>query len=394
MSVQCGLDPKDRSHLLQTPPGYDRSLYTGITLNPARNACPGSPFLLGKAEWNGSEFRAGLDRWYWQWSEATRDERRKMYEAYKSVALGYLYFLQQERGYTSVGLPKTAWPENGNLPYRVFTRECRRILGDEILNEENVNAFIGRDGLHPPFYANSIALAHYPIDAKPIEPKRDDSTPESLGNGNMYLTGVTTATQIPYGAILPQRVEGLLVPTALSATHVAFSSIRQDPFGVVTGQAAGVAAALSAKEGVLPRKLPVEELQAELLKQKCKLVFYYDVDADHPQFQSIQRMSLRGIVGERADRTFGPDEPLTRGDAAVMLVKAFDLWPSVTHSHFDDVSFKHPAFQAVETLCDNGLLADLGFVPIWRTRGRFDAKRDFGYQSQESYGNFEPKLSS
>jgi len=276
------------------------------------------------------------------------------------------------------------------VPYRVFTRECRRILGDEILSEENVNAFIGHNGLRPPLFANSIALAHYPIDAKPVEPKRDDSTPEMLGNGNMYLTGVTTATQIPYGAILPQQVEGLLVPTALSATHVAFSSIRQDPFWVVTGQAAGIAAALSAKNGVLPRKLRVEEIQAELLKQKCKLVFYYDVAAGHPQFEAIQRLSLRGIVGEREDRTFGPDEPLTRADAAVMLVKAFDLWPSVTHSHFADVSFKHPAFQAIETLCDNGLLGDLGFTPIWRSRGRFDAKRDSGYAAQQNYGNFEP----
>lgn len=247
--------------------------------------------------------------------------------------------------------------------------------------------------LWPPFFRNSIALAHYPIDAKPVEPKRDDSSPEMLGNGNMYLTRVTTATQIPYGAILPREVEGLLVPTALSATHVAFSSIRQDPFWVPLGQAAGVAAALSVHRGVLPRQLPIEDLQSELLKQKCKLVYFRDLAATHPQFAPVQRIALRGIVTERPGRSFGPDEPLTRGDAARMAVAAFDLWPSVTHSHFDDVPYTHPAFRAVETLTDSGLLESLGFAPLWRKRGRFDPARDRGYQSQENYGRFEPDRS-
>jgi hypothetical protein len=393
LGIECDYDPaKDDSHLLKTPPpGYDRSLYTDIKVDPKRNACLGETALPNRqVEWNGSEFRAGLDGWYWKWPEATREVRRKMYEAYKSVALGYLYYLQTELGYRHLGLPKNAWPENGHVPYRVFTREGRRIIGDELLTEENVNAFLGSDGLRPPLFRNSIALAHYPIDAKPVEPKGDNSTPEMLGNGNMYLTGVTTATQIPYGAILPRNVEGLLVPTALSATHVAFSSIRQDPFWVVIGQAAGISAALSAREKITPRKLPVDELQAELLKQNCKLVYLRDVDTAHPQFQSIQRLALRGIVMERQDRTFGPDEPLTRSDAASILAKAFELWPSVTHSHFNDVAYTHPAFQAIETLCDNGMLEPLGFIPLWRKRGAFDPKRDVGYQAMQAYGNFEP----
>ena len=374
LTVECDFDPKDASHILQAPPpGYVKENYdqptrwagnswasaavagAGLSNNdrPA-NACPGGPKLPhSQAEWNGSEFRNGLDRQFWLWPEATREERRKMYEAYKNSALGYLYFLQHERGLTSLGLTKNAWQDNGNLPYRVFVREARRIIGDDFLTEQNVNSFLGPDGLRPPLFRNSIALVHHPIDAKPAEPKRDDSTPEMLGNGNMYLPAIVTATQIPYGAMLPRRVDGLLVAAALSASHVANSEARQDPMWVVTGQAAGIAAALSARKDLLPRDLPIGELQQELLNQKCKLVFYYDVSADHPQFQAIQRMSLRGIVTGREDRTFRPDEPLDRADAAVWLVKAFDLWPSVTASHFEDVSYKHAAFRAIRNpFCD------------------------------------------
>ena len=393
LGIQCNYDAaKDDSHLLKSPPpNYDPSLYSAIKNDPKRSACLGETALPNsQIEWNGSEFRAGLDRAYWRWPEATREERRDMYEKFKNVALGYLYYLQTELGYKHMGLPKSAWPGNGHIPYRVFTREGRRIIGDQTLNEQNVNAFLGANGLRPPFFTNSIGLAHYPIDAKPVEPKRDNLTPEMLGNGNMYLTGVTTATQVPYGAMLPQRIENLLVAAAISTTHVAFSSIRQDPFWIVLGQAAGISAAMSVKQGITPRQLAVAGLQDELLKQKIKLVYLRDVQPTHPQFAAIQRLALKGVIAERADRTFGPDEPLTRAAAAAMLVKAFDLWPSVTHSHFPDVPYTHPEFKAIETLTDNGMLEGIGFIPLWRKRGEFDAKRDAGYQSQESYGNFEP----
>jgi len=45
----------------------------------------------------------------------------------------------------------------------------------------------------------------------------------------MYLPSIVTVAQIPYGAMLPQRVEGLIVAAAISATHVAQSVARQDP---------------------------------------------------------------------------------------------------------------------------------------------------------------------
>ncbi|MFN9428931.1 MAG: FAD-dependent oxidoreductase [Acidobacteriota bacterium] len=206
----------------------------------------------------------------------------------------------------------------------------------------------------------------------------------------MYLPSIVTVAQIPYGAMLPQRVEGLIVAAAISATHVAQSVARQDPMWVVTGQAAGIAAAMSVQRGVSPRQLAVGDLQQELLKQKCKLVHYYDVPADHAEFGIIQRMSIRGVVQGDDDRNFRPDSPLTRAEAAALIVKAFNIWPSVTHSHFDDVAYKHWAFRYIETLCDNNLLAAFGFEAKWRSRGRFVAERDAGYQSLHSYGNFEP----
>ncbi len=77
------------------------------------------------------------------------------------------------------------------------------------------------------------------------------------------------AYHVPYRSILPMReqCDNLLVPVALSCTHVGISSLRIEGAWMVIGQGAGVAAALSAKEGVAVQDLPYAKLRARLLTQ-------------------------------------------------------------------------------------------------------------------------------
>jgi hypothetical protein len=78
------------------------------------------------------------------------------------------------------------------------------------------------------------------------------------------------AYHIPYRAITPGPSEcsNLLVPVALSATHVAYSSVRVEPTWMTIGQSAGVAAALAAKEGVPVQALDYAKLRERLLAQR------------------------------------------------------------------------------------------------------------------------------
>jgi ribulose 1,5-bisphosphate synthetase/thiazole synthase len=70
---------------------------------------------------------------------------------------------------------------------------------------------------------------------------------------------------VPYRAILPEKLEGLLVAgRCISATHVAASAGKSMGNCVATGHAAGQAAALSVKRGILPRELKVADLQDTL----------------------------------------------------------------------------------------------------------------------------------
>jgi hypothetical protein len=73
---------------------------------------------------------------------------------------------------------------------------------------------------------------------------------------------------VPYGALVPASLDGLLVAgRALSCDATSHSFMREVPQCWMTGQAAGVAAALAVSEGVQPRAVPVGRLQTELVKQ-------------------------------------------------------------------------------------------------------------------------------
>jgi hypothetical protein len=184
---------------------------------------------------------------------------------------------------------------------------------------------------------------------------------------------------------------GLLVPVAMSATHVAFSAVRMDPTWMAMGQAAGVAAVLSLRAGVPPRALDVAALQRELIRQKCRLMFYWAVPLDHPAFAAIQWLSVRQVVGGYPDRTFQPDQPLTRAELATLAVQALAIWPSVTNQHFEDVSYRHWAFREIETLYDHRMLKAFGILPRWTEAGRYDPAKYGGFPRGKTRDSFLPE---
>lgn len=91
-------------------------------------------------------------------------------------------------------------------------------------------------------------------------------------NDTVVKPYATKEMRLPYGSILPQNVENLLVAgRCISAEEEAMGQLRLWPVCSITGQAAGTAAALSLKEGVVPRKLDVSLLQKELVEQGMNL---------------------------------------------------------------------------------------------------------------------------
>ncbi|HEX2949588.1 MAG TPA: FAD-dependent oxidoreductase, partial [Armatimonadota bacterium] len=95
-------------------------------------------------------------------------------------------------------------------------------------------------------------------------PGLDKTTVENCGPGFRY--------QIPYRILVPRDVDNLLTAgRCVSVTHLALGSIRVMAQCMVTGQAAGVAAARSLQEGTTPRQVNVAALQAALRRDNCIL---------------------------------------------------------------------------------------------------------------------------
>ena len=127
------------------------------------------------------------------------------------------------------------------------TRESRRIVGDYTVTEEDLWA--GRR------FEDAIGQSSIPID-------------RHLPGGGWSFELLPGSHDIPYRCLLPRGIESLLVAgRALSADHLAQSSLRKVTACMTMGQAAGTAAALATRNGVGLRQLDITALQATLREQ-------------------------------------------------------------------------------------------------------------------------------
>ena len=127
-------------------------------------------------------------------------------------------------------------------------RETRRIMGDRVIQDSDVENGTKRDDVvvHNAWFLIDI---HNPTGGGQAEGHSHPAIP----------------FDIPYGALLPRKLDDLLTcGRCISGTHRAHAAYRVMAICMATGQAAGVAAALSAKAHTTPRSLDIRELQSAL----------------------------------------------------------------------------------------------------------------------------------
>ena len=134
-------------------------------------------------------------------------------------------------------------------PHQIGIRESRHLVGEHVLTVDEMVA--GKT------YPDAIAMGGYYVDLHRREEKADAAKriiPETKTFPDGYF--------IPYGCLLPKEVDRLLVAgRCISATQAANGSTRVMPCCMALGQAAGVAAALSAESGASPRDIDVVAVQ-------------------------------------------------------------------------------------------------------------------------------------
>ena len=115
-----------------------------------------------------------------------------------------------------------------------------------------------------------VGLAAYGVDDWPYAVVVEDGKVAVQGGAFsiVYLDNgkYNGSYKIPYEAILPRKGEcdNLLVPVCVSASHIAFTSLRMEPVWMVLGESAGVAAAMAVDAGIPVQDVPYKQLRQKL----------------------------------------------------------------------------------------------------------------------------------
>jgi FAD dependent oxidoreductase len=157
--------------------------------------------------------------------------------------------------------------DTGGWPHQLYVRDGRRMLGEYVLRESDL-----LDARPQP---DAVALGSYNIDIREVE-RTWRYLPEYVRRAAVfnegYLSVAVPPYPIPYRSLTPKRehATNLLVPLCLSASHVAFGSVRMEPTLMMLGGAAGLAAAQAARSGVAVQDVDVGALQ-DALRQDGQL---------------------------------------------------------------------------------------------------------------------------
>ena len=193
-----------------------------------------------------------------------------------------MWFLQNDESvrpesrerYRRIGLPLDEFPDNDNIPYEMYVREARRIVGRHVFTEHDNRPAPGL--VRTPIHADSIAFTDWAMDSHDCT---WDRSPGYAYDGKLILTEESRPAQIPWRSLLPQGVDNLIVPVCLSATHVAWGAVRLEPVWMMTGEAAGLAAALARRQGTTPGKLDADLLVRALCEKRHFVSFFNDLEA-------------------------------------------------------------------------------------------------------------------
>jgi hypothetical protein len=189
--------------------------------------------------------------------------RERVVQDHVDYVMGLWYFLQNdERLPADVrakagrwGLCRDEFEDTGHWPHQLYVREARRMVADVVMTEHHC-----RGEERAP---DSVGLAAYGMDSHNVQRYVLDGAARNEGD---VQVGVAGPYPVSYRAIVPRRSEAtnLLVPVALSASHIAYGSVRMEPVFMILAQSAATAAALALEGNGVVQDVPYPRLRERL----------------------------------------------------------------------------------------------------------------------------------
>jgi hypothetical protein len=312
------------------PANYDRSLYLGILKSDEETAGQAYPlkshFLYGdvrdfrfrnwkklpndKLTWNHGNF-PGQNHEY---PTAAWPKRQEITQQHLDHELGLLYFLQNDEAVPEEvrerarewGLSLNEFTDNNNLPWEMYVREARRIIGRYVFTEHDGSLAPGLD--RAPIHSDSIAITEWPMDSHECTTERQFG---SACEGTVLLTEATRPGQVPYRTLLPEQLDNLLVTFCVSASHMGWGTLRVEPTMLHIGEAAGFAVAMAHQAGIPPTNISTAKLQQTLVENGVMLSFFneFDMQTRAAWVAAVQYLGTKGFF---TSYNAQPEAPLTQ----------------------------------------------------------------------------------
>lgn len=233
------------------------------------------------------------------WPEGDWKRREQLFQDHANYQIGVMYFLthsprvpaELRERFASFGLPVDEYQETSGWTHELYIREGRRMLSDYVMTQDNCQ------GVEVP--EDSIGLASYNMDSHHCQMVAVDGAIRNEGNVEIRVAPYPIA----YRAITPKKSEctNLLVPVALSSSHIAFGSIRMEPVFMILGQSAATAASQAIDDEVI-----VQEVDYAKLSQRLKAdgqIIKYEGTRGKPAM-AISPKKIDGIVVDDRDAKF------------------------------------------------------------------------------------------
>jgi lysophospholipase L1-like esterase len=229
----------------------------------------------------------------WNWTTLGYQEREELALKHENWQRGLVWTLQNHPRVPQAirdklakwGLPKDEFTDNGNWPWQLYVREARRMVADHVMNQQHCT---GHEVAEDP-----VGLAAYSMDSHHVQRVAKDGMVKNEGDVQI---GVKSPYPVSYRSLVPKRGEcsNLLVPWSISATHMAFGSIRMEPVFMVLGQSAAIAAGLALEKGSGLQEIDYSELKPRLLKAGQALGISPDTPAGVVDNDDAKLVSMKG----------------------------------------------------------------------------------------------------
>ena len=209
---------------------------------------------------NRGGFSTDIIAMNYNWPEAGYKKREKMLKEAFSYTKGLLYFMTTDKRVPDTlqsfvkqwGYPKDEYEQFGHFTPQLYVREGRRMIGEYVMTERNCRGEAKVD--------DGIGFGSYGMDSHNCDRIVVNGMVKNEGNVEV---GVPHPYAVSYLSITPKQKEctNLLVPVCLSASHIAYGSIRMEPVFMVLGQSAAMAASTAIKESIPVQKVNVAQMQ-------------------------------------------------------------------------------------------------------------------------------------